>query len=194
MSSVRIVSVALACACLASHAVQAQQTAPEPSSPPPVLRVTGDVATPLTLTAADLKGMPRARAEIKEDARTVVYEGVPIVEEDSSVEEEATVMQPSRQALPWMPPELQAPPPSESHATPAPAAPMGVGMTAPSSRPPGAGPTMAARSLPPEAAFWDSVVRRCRELVQEERHRPAAIAVAVMIALVLLVLMIRACA
>lgn len=40
------------------------------------LQVTGDVGSALTLTASDLKSMPRTRVEIKEEARTVVYEGV----------------------------------------------------------------------------------------------------------------------
>jgi DMSO/TMAO reductase YedYZ molybdopterin-dependent catalytic subunit len=40
------------------------------------LTVTGDVKTPLSLSLADLKALPRMRVEIKEDGRTVVYEGV----------------------------------------------------------------------------------------------------------------------
>ncbi len=40
------------------------------------LTVTGDVKTPLSLSLADLKALPRTRVEIKEDGRTVVYEGV----------------------------------------------------------------------------------------------------------------------
>lgn len=44
------------------------------------LRVTGDVATPLALTAADIRAMPRATVEIKEESRTVVYEGVRVSE------------------------------------------------------------------------------------------------------------------
>ena len=46
----------------------------------PVLRVTGDVGTALSLTASDLKAMPRTRVEIKEEARTVTYEGVLVSE------------------------------------------------------------------------------------------------------------------
>jgi DMSO/TMAO reductase YedYZ molybdopterin-dependent catalytic subunit len=42
----------------------------------PALTVAGDVTTPLTLTLADLKAMPRTKIEIKEEARTIVYEGV----------------------------------------------------------------------------------------------------------------------
>ncbi len=47
------------------------------AAPPAALAIGGDVRTPLTLTPADLKAMPRARAEVKdEDGRTVTYEGV----------------------------------------------------------------------------------------------------------------------
>jgi DMSO/TMAO reductase YedYZ molybdopterin-dependent catalytic subunit len=42
----------------------------------PSLRVSGDVATVLSLTAADLQAMPRTKVEIKEQARAVTYEGV----------------------------------------------------------------------------------------------------------------------
>jgi DMSO/TMAO reductase YedYZ molybdopterin-dependent catalytic subunit len=40
------------------------------------LGVTGDVAKPLTLSEADLKALPRTRVEIKEEGRTLTYEGV----------------------------------------------------------------------------------------------------------------------
>jgi DMSO/TMAO reductase YedYZ molybdopterin-dependent catalytic subunit len=41
------------------------------------LAVAGDVATPLSLTAADLKSLPRTRAEVKgEDGAVTVYDGV----------------------------------------------------------------------------------------------------------------------
>ncbi len=40
------------------------------------LKVTGDVGTPLTLTLAEFKQLPRTHVEIKEDTRTVTYEGV----------------------------------------------------------------------------------------------------------------------
>lgn len=43
---------------------------------PRALVVTGDVATPLSLLPADLKGLPRTQVEIKEDGRTLTYEGV----------------------------------------------------------------------------------------------------------------------
>jgi hypothetical protein len=41
-----------------------------------VLTVAGDLKAPLSLAMADLKAMPRTRTEIKEDGRSVVYEGV----------------------------------------------------------------------------------------------------------------------
>ncbi len=40
------------------------------------LAVAGDVATPLSLTPEQLKTMPRTKVEVKEDGRTLVYEGV----------------------------------------------------------------------------------------------------------------------
>ena len=47
------------------------------ATPPTTLTITGDVGKPLTLTAADLKAMPRQRFEVKaEDGTTHVYEGV----------------------------------------------------------------------------------------------------------------------
>jgi DMSO/TMAO reductase YedYZ molybdopterin-dependent catalytic subunit len=44
------------------------------------LKVTGDVTTPLTLSGADIKGLPRTKVEIKEEGRVVAYEGVRIAE------------------------------------------------------------------------------------------------------------------
>jgi len=46
------------------------------------LRTTGDVETPLTLTAADLKELPRKTLKVENphDKKTEVYEGVPIQE------------------------------------------------------------------------------------------------------------------
>jgi hypothetical protein len=38
------------------------------------LTVAGDVSTPLTMAAADLKSMPRKQVEMKDEGRTVVYE------------------------------------------------------------------------------------------------------------------------
>lgn len=45
-----------------------------------VLKVTGDVATTLSLGAGDLKTMPRTKVESTEEGRTVVYEGVLVSE------------------------------------------------------------------------------------------------------------------
>lgn len=61
---------------LCSATILSAQTAPELK-----IAVTGDVATPLTLTAADLAAMPRDTAEITEqDGQKTVYEGVPLQE------------------------------------------------------------------------------------------------------------------
>lgn len=50
------------------------------SGGPSALEIVGGAA-PLTLTTADLKGLPRTRVEVNgEDGRKVTYEGVPIVE------------------------------------------------------------------------------------------------------------------
>lgn len=44
---------------------------------PATLTVTGDVRTPLSLSADEIKAMPRTRVDTKgEDGRTVTYEGV----------------------------------------------------------------------------------------------------------------------
>ncbi len=48
-------------------------------APARVLTVANDGKT-VTIAAADLKALPRARAEIKDDGRTVVYEGVLVAE------------------------------------------------------------------------------------------------------------------
>ncbi|MEP7119099.1 MAG: hypothetical protein ABI880_16045, partial [Acidobacteriota bacterium] len=56
-------------------AAQAPAATPTPIAPT-ALTVTGDVRTPLSLSAADLKAMPRTRVETKDDAQTIVYEGV----------------------------------------------------------------------------------------------------------------------
>jgi hypothetical protein len=40
------------------------------------LAVNGDVATTLSLTPADLKTLPRTRVTVKDDDRTLTYEGV----------------------------------------------------------------------------------------------------------------------
>ncbi len=54
------------------------QTPTTPAAPPSpaTLAVAGDVSTPLTLSAEDIKSLPRTRVEAKEEGRTVVYEGV----------------------------------------------------------------------------------------------------------------------
>jgi DMSO/TMAO reductase YedYZ molybdopterin-dependent catalytic subunit len=53
---------------------------PQPASELKIL-VTGDVAMPLVITAADLAAMPRETAEITEqDGQKITYEGVPLEE------------------------------------------------------------------------------------------------------------------
>jgi DMSO/TMAO reductase YedYZ molybdopterin-dependent catalytic subunit len=56
--------------------------APAPAAAPAAatLTVAGDVSTPLTIAAADLKSMPRKQVEMKDEGRTVVYEGVLVAE------------------------------------------------------------------------------------------------------------------
>ena len=51
-----------------------------PAPAPSTLTVAGDVSTPLTMAAADLKAMPRKQVEMKNEGRTVVYEGVLVAE------------------------------------------------------------------------------------------------------------------
>src|SRR5262245_27440636 len=47
------------------------------AAPPTTLTIAGDVSKPLTLTASDLKAMPRQKAEVKaEDGTLHLYEGV----------------------------------------------------------------------------------------------------------------------
>ena len=59
---------------LSTPGLAAAQTAPQTSA---TLKVTGDVRTPLSLSPAELAGMPRKHVEIKdEDGRTVAYDGV----------------------------------------------------------------------------------------------------------------------
>jgi DMSO/TMAO reductase YedYZ molybdopterin-dependent catalytic subunit len=53
---------------------------PSAAAPEPVLAVGGDVLHPLSLTAADLKAMPRTTVSITEDGREVKYEGVLVAE------------------------------------------------------------------------------------------------------------------
>ena len=47
-----------------------------PAAPPGVLTIGGDVARPLSVTADELKAMPRTKVEIKEEGRAVAYDGV----------------------------------------------------------------------------------------------------------------------
>lgn len=54
-------------------AVRAQ---PAAADAPATLAIAGDVAKPASLTAADLKALPRTRVEVKGEERTLVYEGV----------------------------------------------------------------------------------------------------------------------
>jgi hypothetical protein len=49
---------------------------PAAAAPPATLTIAGDVSKPVSLTAAELKALPRTRVEIKEDGRTLTYEGV----------------------------------------------------------------------------------------------------------------------
>jgi hypothetical protein len=42
--------------------------------------VVGDVGTSLSLTPADLESLPRKQVEVKEDGRTLAYEGVLVAE------------------------------------------------------------------------------------------------------------------
>ncbi len=51
-------------------------TAGAQSGSPATLAVVGDVPTPLTLTAADLRSMPRTEVIVTEDGQPVRYEGV----------------------------------------------------------------------------------------------------------------------
>ena len=49
------------------------QSAPSAAA---TLKVDGDVATPLSLTPADVKAMPRTTVSVPDEGRTVKYEGV----------------------------------------------------------------------------------------------------------------------
>ena len=60
--------------------VGAQAPAPTPAPAVTALTIGGDVATPVTLTPAELKTMPRTRVEIKEEGRAITYEGVLVSE------------------------------------------------------------------------------------------------------------------
>ena len=61
-------------ACTAADGLRAAQA---PAAPPATLAIAGDVGKTLSLTAADLKSLPRTRVEVKtEDGITNTYEGV----------------------------------------------------------------------------------------------------------------------
>jgi len=65
--------------CAAAVAIQARSAAvlaAQADAGAATLTVTGDVKTPLSLTPADLKAMPRTRLDVNDEGRTVVYEGV----------------------------------------------------------------------------------------------------------------------
>jgi DMSO/TMAO reductase YedYZ molybdopterin-dependent catalytic subunit len=70
----RIASVAVVmfAGCLGAGQPVAGQAAP----PPRTVAVGGDVSTPLTLSAADLKSMPRTTATLESHGTTAKYEGV----------------------------------------------------------------------------------------------------------------------
>ncbi len=64
-------------ALLLSLCLPAAAVAQAGAQAPAALKVTGDVKTPLSLSPDDLKAMPRARVETRDqDGKTVVYEGV----------------------------------------------------------------------------------------------------------------------
>ncbi len=83
----RTVYFALAALLCFSAALTAQTVPPAssrqdaPAAAELKIAITGDVPTPLTLTAADLAAMPRETAEITEqDGQKITYEGVPLQE------------------------------------------------------------------------------------------------------------------
>jgi DMSO/TMAO reductase YedYZ molybdopterin-dependent catalytic subunit len=61
---------------MATHALAGQSTSGTVAAPAK-LEISGDVRSPLSLMADELKAMPRTRVELKgEDGRTTAYEGV----------------------------------------------------------------------------------------------------------------------
>jgi hypothetical protein len=78
MSTRRLFLLALAALVSISLARTAAQ--PAPAAAAGTLTVAGDVGTPLTVAAAELKAMPRKQVEMKDEGRTVVYEGVLVAE------------------------------------------------------------------------------------------------------------------
>lgn len=65
-----VLTVCIAATLLCATALDAVQTTSAP------LVVAGDVATPMSVTPEQLKAFPRTKVEVKEDGRTLVYEGV----------------------------------------------------------------------------------------------------------------------
>jgi DMSO/TMAO reductase YedYZ molybdopterin-dependent catalytic subunit len=74
----RIVLAALIVILLGYSAWAQQAAPPKPSSGPADFKISGAVTTPLDLTAADLKGMPRKTLHVDNphSKKTEVYEGV----------------------------------------------------------------------------------------------------------------------
>lgn len=76
--------VALGCLTTIDAAAQTVPGAGRPSAPtvaaPTTLAVQGDVASPLTLTPADVRTLPRTRVEVTDEGRVVTYEGVLVAE------------------------------------------------------------------------------------------------------------------
>jgi len=79
----RVVSTIAVLAVVMGSAVAQAQATPRPEqpaaatvAPPKSLSVSGAVKTPLTLSAADLKGLPRTTVQVQDDSRTVTYDGV----------------------------------------------------------------------------------------------------------------------
>src|ERR1700676_4904575 len=75
----RRILLAVAVPVLLGLSAWAQQAAPpKPSSGPSDFKISGDLTTPLDLTAADLKGMPRKTLHVDNahSKKSEVYEGV----------------------------------------------------------------------------------------------------------------------
>src|SRR5579862_1323045 len=68
--------IARAFVCLALIGLPAAARTQQPAAPDATLQITGSVASPLTLTARDLRAMPRTAVTIKADGRDAKYEGV----------------------------------------------------------------------------------------------------------------------
>ena len=66
----------VACLLICGSTLVSAQATPQGTAAP-TLSVAGDVRTPLSITPAELKAMPRTSVDVKdEDGRTVKYEGV----------------------------------------------------------------------------------------------------------------------